>query len=306
MIPVLIFPRNEVTELSILINKDTKVVVQGITGRYGSSQVKAMLEYGTNIVAGVNPGKGGQEVFGVPVYDTVFEAMENHKEINAGIVYVPPMKVKDAVIEAIDAGIKVGMVAAEGVPLHDTMMLKAYAKEKDVWMVGPNTIGLITPGECLLGSLAAEYGTKGKVGIVTRGGTIAIELVRMLSDEGIGQSTCIGSGGDKVVFRNQAEYLQQFDQDDETEVIVLNGEIGGGKETECAKIIPKLNKKVFAYILGRSAPKGKRMGHIGAIVGSDAESWASKCEVLRDAGAYVVNTPWELIDELKKLGLNNK
>lgn len=292
--------------MTILIDKNTKVVVQGITGKYAQGQTKTMLDYGTSIVAGVTPGRGGEEIFGVPIYDTAFEARAAHPEINTGIIYVPPVKVKDAVIEAIDAGIKVGMIAAEGVPMHDTIKLRAYAKEKGTWLVGPNTIGLISPGECLLGSLASDYGTKGPVGIVTRGGTIAVELIRMLSENNIGQSTCIGSGGDKVVFRNQAEYLQLFDDDDETEVIILNGEIGGGKESECARIIPKLKKKVFAYILGRSAPKGKRMGHAGAIVGSDAESWESKCNVLREAGAIVVDTPWTLIDELKKLGLNKK
>ena len=287
--------------MSILINKETKVVVQGITGRYGSSQVAAMLDYGTDIVAGVTPGKGGEVIYGVPVYDTVFEAMEKHPEINTGIIYVPPIRVYDAAMEAIDAGIKVGMIAAEGVPLHDTMRLRDYARNKGTWIVGPNTIGLITPGECLIGSLASDYAIPGDVGIVTRGGTIAIELIRLLSAAGIGQSTCVGSGGDKVVFRNLAEYLELFDKDDQTKAIVLNGEIGGGKEAECAKIIPQLSKPVYAYILGRTAPKGKRMGHAGASVGSEAESWESKCEILREAGAHVVATPWELIDELKKL-----
>lgn len=292
--------------MSILINKNTAVVVQGITGKYGQGQVKRMMDYGTNIVAGVTPGRAGESIFGIPIYDTVFEAVAHHPEIDTGIIYVPPASIKDATEEAIDAGIKVGMIAAEGVPLHDTMKLRTRAREKDCWIVGPNTLGLISPGECMVGSLAADYATKGRVGLITRGGTINVELIRMLSQNNIGQSTCIASGGDKVVFRNPAEYLAQFENDDDTEVVVLNAEIGGNKETESAEVIRRMNKKVFAYVLGRCAPKGKRMGHIGAIIGSDDEGWENKCRILREAGAIVVDTPWVLIDELKKLGLNKK
>ena len=292
--------------MSILINRETAVVVQGITGKYGQGQVKRMTDYGTKIVAGVTPGRAGEEVFGIPIYDTVFEAIAKHPEINTGIIYVPPLSIKDATEEAIDAGIKVGMIAAEGVPLHDTMKLRTRAREKGAWIVGPNTLGLISPGECMVGSLAADYATKGRVGLITRGGTIAVELIRMMSQNNIGQSTCIASGGDKVIFRNPAEYLEEFEKDDSTEAVVLNAEIGGNKETQSAEVIRRMKKKVFAYVLGRSAPKGKRMGHIGAIIGSDEEGWENKVGILREAGAIIVDTPWILIDELKKLGLDKK
>ena len=292
--------------MSILIDNNTAVVVQGITGKYGQGQVRRMMDYGTKIVAGVTPGRSGEEIFGIPIYDTVFEARASHPEINTGIIYVPPLSIKDATEEAIDAGIKVGMIAAEGVPLHDTMKLRARAREKGCWIVGPNTLGLISPGKCMVGSLAADYAQKGRVGLITRGGTINVELIRMLSQNNIGQSTCIASGGDKVVFRNPAEYLELFEKDDETEVVVLNAEIGGNKETQSAEVIRTMKKKVFAYVLGRCAPKGKRMGHIGAIIGSDEEGWENKCRILREAGAIVVDTPWILIDELKKLGLDKK
>lgn len=285
--------------MSILVNKDNKVIVYGISGKYGSNQVKAMLKYGTNIVAGITPGKGGTEEQGVPVYDTLAEAMEKH-EINSAIIYVPPMNVKDAAFEAIGGGLRFIMIAAEGVPQHDTMLIKQYAKEKECWVLGPNTIGMITPGECLIGSLAAGYAKKGSVGLVSRGGTIAIEVIRMLSEAGIGLTTAIGAGGDKVIGRNPAEYLKLFEQDRETKAVVLIGEIGGQKENECAEIIKTMTKPVYVYILGRTAPQGARMGHIGTIVAGDTETFEAKREIARKAGAIVVDTPWQLIDLLNE------
>lgn len=288
--------------MSILINKDTKVVIQGITGKYGRDQAQKMIEFGTNVVAGVGPGKQGEEIFGVPIYDTVQEAVKNH-QANASIIYVPPTKAKDAALEAICAGVKLLMIASEGVPIHDSMVIKKVSREKGTWVVGPNTIGLITPGECMIGSLAYEFTSKGPVGIVTRGGTIAVELARILTGAGFGQSTVIGSGGDRVIGRNPVEYLQEFEKDPETKAVVLNGEIGGGKETECAKYIPQMTKPVFAYILGRCAPAGKRMGHIGAIIGSKAESFEEKRKVLAEGGAIVVDTPWQIAEHLQKMGI---
>ncbi len=284
--------------MSILINKDTKVVISGMTGRYGKAQTKNMVEYGTKVVAGINPSRGGEFMDGIPVYHTVSEAMEKH-EVNTGIIYVPPERAKDSAIEAIDAGIKVLMIATEGIPLHDTMVIKNFAEERGTWVIGPNTVGLISPEECLIGSLASDYAIKGRVGMVTRGGTIAVELIRMLSAAGIGQSTCVGAGGDKVIGKNPAEYLKLFEEDPETDIVILNGEIGGQKEYECAKIIPGMKKKVIAYILGRCAPEGKRMGHIGAITGGKGEGFEEKRQALLQAGAIVVDTPWSLIDELK-------
>ena len=288
--------------MSILINKETRVVIQGITGRYGRDQAQKMMEFGTNIVAGVSPGKQGEEIFGVPIYDTVKEAVTMH-QANAAIIYVPPANAKDAALEAIHSGVKLLMIAAEGIPMHDCMVIKKVSREKNVWVVGPNTIGLISPGECMIGSLAHEFTKKGNIGVVTRGGTIAIELARILTEAGFGQSTIIGSGGDKIIGRNPAEYLEEFEKDPMTKAIVLNGEIGGGKETECAKVIRTMTKPVFAYILGRCAPAGKRMGHIGAIIGSNAESFEEKRKVLAEAGAIVTDTPWQITEHLKQLGI---
>ncbi len=291
--------------MSILINKDTTVAVWGMTGGYGIQQTKNMMSYGTKVVAGISASRGGEEVNGVPIYDTVYEAMKE-TEINTGIIYVPPARAKDAALEAIESGIKVLMIATEGIPLHDTMLIRRFSEERGTWIIGPNTVGIITPGECLIGSLASDYAIKGRVGLVTRGGTIAVELTRIMSAAGIGQSTCVGSGGDKVIGKNTALYLQLFEQDPETDVVVLNGEIGGYKEYECAKVISGMKKKVIAYILGRCAPEGKRMGHIGAIIGGKSEGFEEKREALRQAGAIVVDTPWLMVEELNKLGMRQR
>lgn len=297
------FPRvREADDLSILIDKQTKIVVQGITSKYGVNQVQKMLEYGSNVVCGVSPGKRGESVLGVPVYDTAKEAVEKHGA-NVGIVYVPAVSAKDAALELIASGVKLIMIASEGIPIHDTMVIRQASIENGVWVVGPNTIGLISPGKTMVGSLSHEFTRPGNIGIVTRGGTIAIELARILTEAGYGQSSIIGSGGDRVLGRNPAEYLQEFEKDPETKVVVLNGEIGGGKEAECAEVIKKMTKPVFAYILGRCAPEGKRMGHIGAIVGNEAESFEAKRKILREAGAIVVDTPWEITEKLKAMNV---
>lgn len=286
--------------MSILINKNTRVIVQGITGSYGRRQTKVMKEYGTKVVAGVSPGKSGQKLGGIPIYDTVAEAAKNH-EFDTSVIYVSPAGVKNAALEAMESGAKIIMIAAEGVPVHDTMKIKRVADSKGISVTGPNTIGMISPGECLVGSLAPSYAMKGKVGLVTRGGTIAIEMIRMMSAEGVGQTTCIGSGGDKVIGVNPKKYLELFDEDPETEAVFFVGEIGGLKENECAEVIKNMKKPVVAYIVGRTAPKGARMGHIGAIISRGEESFETKQEVLKSAGAFVANTPWEAIAELKKI-----
>lgn len=288
--------------MSILVDQDTRVLVQGITGSYGRAQTKRMLDYGTKIVAGVSPNKSNTEVWGVPVYGSVAEAAE-HAVFNAAVLYIPPVGVAKAAMEEIEAGAKLLMISTEGVPLHDSMRLKSFASEKGAWIVGPNSIGMISPGKCLVGSLAAEYALPGHLGVVTRGGTIAIEMVRMLSEAGLGQSTCVGSGGDKVIGRNPVEYLKLMEQDPDTHAILLAGEIGGMKENECADYIRQMHKPVYAYVLGECAPKGARMGHIGAIISKNGESHEEKCRVLAEAGATVVSTPWELIERLKAAGL---
>lgn len=285
--------------MSILINKDSKVVVYGISGKYGSSQTKTMIKYGTNIVAGITPGKAGETVHGVKVYDTMKEVLKEH-DVNTAIVYVPPMGVKNAAMEAIMAGLKLVMVATEGVPLHDMMLIKKYATEKNVWLVGPNTIGLISPGECMIGSLAPGYAKKGPIGFVARGGTISIEFIRMLSEADIGQTTCVGAGGDKVIGKNLVDYLKLFEADPETKAVILVGEIGGQKENECAKFIPQMTKPVYFYLLGRTAPAGARMGHIGTIIAGESEGFEAKRELARKAGAIVVDSPWQLIKLIKE------
>lgn len=290
--------------MSILINKDTKVVITGITGKYGSIQAKNMIEYGTNVVAGVSPGKGGQSIWDVPIYDTMEEVVAKH-DVNACIVYVPAFRVKDAAFEAMEAGIKLIMIPTEGLPSQDTMFLKAKAKELGVWILGPNTIGMISPGKCLFGSLASGYAIPGKVGILSRGGTIVIETIRMLSAEGIGQTSAVGAGGDAVLGKNTIDYLKLFNEDPETEAVVMLGEIGGQKENECAELISQMKKPVYFYLLGRTAPKGAKMGHAGTIVGGESEGFDAKREILGKAGAIVVDTPWQLIEELKKAKLQN-
>jgi succinyl-CoA synthetase alpha subunit len=285
--------------LSILINKDTKVVITGITGKYGSIQAKNMKDYGTNVVAGVSPGKGGETIWDIPIYDTMKEVVAEH-DVNACIVYVPAFRVKDAALEAMEAGIKLIMIPTEGLPSQDTMFLRAKALEMGVWILGPNTIGMISPGKCLFGSLASGYAIPGNVGILSRGGTIAIETIRMLSAEGIGQTTAVGAGGDAVLGKSTIDYLKLFEADPDTKAVVMLGEIGGQKENECAEFISKMTKKVYFYLLGRTAPKGAKMGHAGTIVGGATEGFDAKREILGKAGAIVVDTPWQLIEELKK------
>lgn len=284
--------------MSILIDKDTTVMIQGITGAYGRNQAKRMLDYGTRVVAGVSPGKGGQEVWGVPVYNSAAEAAAEHP-FHASVIYVPAPSVFSAATEAIAAGAKLMLIGTEGLPLQECMRLRAIAARAGTWLVGPNTIGMIEPGKCLIGSLAAEYGKPGRLGIVTRGGTTAIEMVRLFSEAGIGQSVCVGCGGDKVLGRNPAAYLELLEEDPETDAVLLVGEIGGRKENECAEVVKRMKKPVFAYILGRCAPKGVRMGHIGAIINGRDDTFEAKCEVLGKAGATIVYTPWEAIEKVR-------
>lgn len=289
--------------MSILISRETKVVVYGIGGKYGSNQTTIMLKYGTHILAGIAPGRGGQSIQGVPLCDTLKEVLENH-EVDTAIMYVPSIAVKECAFEVIEANLRLMMIAAEGVPLHDTMIIKSRAEEKGTWMLGPNTIGIIAPDECLIGSLASDYATKGSVGIVARGGTGTIEIIRMLSEAGIGQSTCVGAGGDKVIGKNPIDYLKLFEKDEQTKAIVLMGEIGGQKENECAGFIQQSKKPVYFYLLGRTAPPDTRMGHIGAIIAKESESFEAKRAIAAKAGAILVDTPWELVKMLQKAGLS--
>ncbi len=285
--------------MAILIDERTRVIVQGITGAYGRSQTAAMKDYGTQIVAGISPGKYGLDVFGIPVYNTIAQAKQDH-EFDAAIVYVPPRFTREAVLEAIENDLRLVVIATEGVPVHDTMYFRRVAEKRGVWIVGPNSIGMISPGKCLLGSLAPSFALPGKVGLISRSGTMSIEFVQLLGSYGIGISTAVGIGGDAVIGKNPVEYLRLFEADPETEAVVLLGEIGGAKEMEAAEFIRTMQKKVFCFIAGASAPPGKRMGHIGAIVFSEDEGAESKKRILASAGAYVAQTPWELAERLKE------
>jgi succinyl-CoA synthetase alpha subunit len=288
--------------LAILINERTRVLIQGVTGEYGSNQTKIMKEYGTKVVAGVSPGKGGDTIHGIPVYNTVRSAVTHHR-IDASVIYVSAKFAKDAILDAIHNGIKLILVAAEGIPVHDTIYVRQVAKKHGAWIVGPNTIGMISPGKCLLGSLAPSFASTGHVGLISRSGTLAIEFTQLLTANGIGQSTTIGIGGDTVIGNNPIEYLKKFEEDPETSMVVLIGEIGGTKEMEAADFIQTMKKPVIAFIAGVSAPPGKRMGHIGAIVSGESESAQYKKEVLRKAGAIIADTPWDLISKIKGIQL---
>ena len=282
--------------MAILVNRNTRVLVQGITGKEGSFHTKLMLDYGTRVVAGVTPGKGGQEVYGVPVYDTVFEAIEEHPEINTSIVFVPALYTADAVREAIDAGIKLIVVITEGIPLWDELKMINYAIRNNAVIIGPNTPGTISPGESKVGIMPGKVFTKGKIGVVSRSGTLTYEIARELGKYKLGQSTVIGIGGDPITGLNFIDVYKMFLDDEETHLIVLIGEIGGDAEERLADYVKKhgLEKSVVAYIAGKTAPPGKRMGHAGAIISMGIGTWESKREALEDAGIPVASKPSEV------------
>jgi len=279
--------------VAILIDEKVKLVIQGITGRQGSFHCRQMLEYGTRVVAGVSPGKGGHEVCGVPVYDTVEEAVAT-RGANASCVFVPAPFAKDAVFEALDAGIKLVVVITEHIPLHDALDIVAFAQERGATVVGPNTFGVISPGRCKIGIMPNRIYCPGPVGVAARSGTLSYEVVASLSLAGLGQSTVVGVGGDRVTGLGFVQLLKQFERDEHTRVIVLVGEIGGTAEEEAAEYIKSLSKPVVAYLAGRNAPPGKRMGHAGAIIERGKGSFASKVRALRSAGVAVAELPWEV------------
>ncbi len=287
--------------MAILVNNKTKAIVQGITGTQGSFHTKLMLEYGTKIVAGVTPGKGGQEVHGVPVYDTVKEALSEH-DANASIIFVPAPFAKDAVLEGINAGLELIVVITEHIPIKDTIQMIEVAKRNNVNIVGPNTPGVITPGECKLGIMPGHIFERGPIGIISRSGTLTYEIASNLTKAGLGQSTCLGIGGDPIIGINFVEALEMFANDHETKAVVLIGEIGGDAEEKAAEYIRKeFNKPVAAFIAGKTAPPGKRMGHAGAIISGRTGTAQSKVKALKDAGVHVVNRPREISEKLKEI-----
>jgi len=284
------------------INKDTRVVVQGITGSQGMFHTRLMKEYGTKVVAGVTPGRGGQESEGVPVYDTIHEAQDNH-EIDASIIFVPAPFSLDAALEAIEADLDPVIVITEGVPVVDSIKLVAAAKAKGTTIVGPNTPGVIKAGESKMGIMPAQVFKKGNVGIISRSGTLFYEIASQITRVGLGQSTCVGLGGDPVVGLDYIDMLKWFQDDPETEAVALIGEIGGDAEERAAKYIKEggFSKPVAAFIAGRAAVPGKRMGHAGAIIQGSTGTADSKINALRKAGVAVGELPGKVAEELLRL-----
>jgi succinyl-CoA synthetase alpha subunit len=280
--------------MSILVNKNTKLVVQGITGRDGSFHTSKMKEYGTNIVAGVSPGKGGEEVYGVPVFNTVEDAVKA-TGANTSIIFVPAAFALDAIFEAADAGVELVICISEGVPTLDMVKATTFLNKKNVKLIGANCPGLITPGEALVGILPANIFKKGNIGLMSRSGTLTYEMVNQLTTSGLGQSTCIGIGGDPVAGLYFQELLQLFEDDPDTHAIVLIGEIGGDAEERAAQYIKEhITKPVVAFIAGQTAPQGKQMGHAGAIISSGSGTAAEKIAAFEAVGVPVARRPVEI------------
>jgi len=288
--------------MAILVGKNTRAIVQGITGSQGMFHTKLMLEYGTKIVAGVTPGKGGTNVHGVPVYDTVSEVVSMHK-VDASVIFVPAPFAKDAALEAVDSALNPIVLITEGIPVRDTMELLAVTREKKTILIGPNTPGIITAGECKLGIMPAHVFSKGSIGLVSRSGTLTYEIAAGLTKSGLGETTCIGIGGDPIVGLTFIDLLEMFRSDEETKAVALIGEIGGNAEEQAAEHIRRTSypKPVAAYIAGRTAPPGKRMGHAGAIISGRSGTADSKIEALQDAGVHVAEKPADVAKLLADL-----
>ena len=281
--------------MSIFVDRNTRVLVQGITGKQGAFHTEKMLEYGTAIVGGVTPGKAGQEVLGVPVFNTVYDAVKE-TGADASVIYVPPKFAADSILEAIDAGIRIIVCITEGIPVMDMARVKHYLDGSRSRLIGPNCPGIITPEECKIGIMPGYIHRRGHVGIISRSGTLTYEAVKQLSDRKIGQSTVVGIGGDPIRGTGFLDCLKAFEADPDTLAVVMNGEIGGSGEEEAAEYIKTMSKPVAAFIGGQSAPPGKRMGHAGAIISGGKGTAAGKIAALREAGVEVAMTP-DLIGE---------
>jgi len=288
--------------MSILVNENTRLIVQGITGREGSYHASLMKKYGTKVVAGVTPGKGGQEIEEIPVFNSVDEAVKN-TEANASILFVPPRFTKDGILEAIDGGIELIVTVAEGVPVHDMLFAHYYARLNNCILIGPNTPGIISPGKSKVGFMSDSIYKKGNIGIMSRSATLSYEIVNNLSNKGIGQSTVVGIGGDSIPGSSFVDLLPLFEEDSQTDLIVIVGEIGGSDEEIAAKYIKEYMKKpVVAFIAGEAAPKGKRMGHAGAIIGADGKGSAKyKKEILKSVGVNVVEKLDEIAETISQI-----
>jgi succinyl-CoA synthetase alpha subunit len=285
--------------MSILLDHSTKVLVQGITGREGSFHTRAMIAAGTNVVGGVTPGKGGQRVEGVPVFDTVHEA-KRATGANASCIFVPPLGAADAIMEAADAGIRLIVCITEGIPVMDMARAMAFVHERQVRLIGPNCPGLCTPGVGKIGIMPYHIFRPGGIGFISRSGTLTYEIVHILTQAGFGQSTCIGIGGDPIIGTAFVECLRLFEKDRDTYAIVLCGEIGGSDEEEAAEYIKEMTKPVVGFISGRTAPPGKRMGHAGAIISGNTGTAQGKVEALRRANVPVADTIFDIPDLLRQ------
>lgn len=285
--------------MSILVDNDTRLVVQGFTGQEGTFHSEQMLEYGTNVVAGVTPGKGGQTHLDRPVFNTVEEAVEQ-EGANTSVIFVPPPFAADAILEAADAGIEVIICITEGIPVEDMVPVYHFVQKKGVHLVGPNCPGVITPGAAKVGIMPAMIFEEGPIGLISRSGTLTYEAVDQLSRAGLGQSTAVGIGGDPIIGTRFIDALKLFEEDDQTEAVVLIGEIGGSAEEEAAEYIQAhMSKPVFGFIAGRTAPPGRRMGHAGAIISGGQGTAEGKFAALEEAGATVIKDP-AVIGEMVK------
>jgi succinyl-CoA synthetase alpha subunit len=280
--------------LSILVDKNTRVVVQGITGKEGSFHTGQMIAYGTKVVAGVTPGKGGTEHHGVPIFDTLAEAVKE-TGANASVIYVPPPFAADTIMEAADAGLPVVVCITEGIPALDMVRAFDYLRDRSTRLIGPNCPGIISPGKCKIGIMPGHIHIEGRVGVVSRSGTLTYEAVHQLTHLNLGQSTAIGIGGDPVIGTNFVDVLSLFEQDPETDAVVMIGEIGGTAEEQAAQFVrEKMTKPVVGFIAGQTAPPGRRMGHAGAIIAGGKGTAAEKMAAMEDAGIHVVKSPADM------------
>ncbi len=286
--------------MSILVNSETRVLTQGITGATGQFHTRTCKEYGTQMVAGVTPGKGGTSFEDIPVFDSVEEAVRE-TAANASVIYVPPAFAADAILESADAGVPLVICITEGVPVQDMMRVKRYLEDRGTVLVGPNCPGVITPGECKIGIMPGHIHKRGAIGVISRSGTLTYEAVDQLTRLGMGQSTCVGIGGDPIRGLNFVDVLDRFNQDDETEAVVLIGEIGGNAEQDAADWIrAHMKKPVVGFIVGQTAPPGKRMGHAGAIIAGGKGTAAEKVEALREAGVSMAPSPADIGQTMKE------
>jgi len=287
--------------MSVLLNKDSKVIVQGFTGSEGTFHAELMLNYGTNLVGGVTPGKGGQEHLGKPVFNSVREAVEE-TGADTSVIFVPPAFAADAIMEAADAGLKLVVCITEGIPTSDMIRVKEYLKDRYTRLVGPNCPGVITPGEAKVGIMPGFIHEKGVIGIVSRSGTLTYEAVDQITKTGLGQSTCIGIGGDPIIGTTTLDAIKLLMEDDQTKGIIMIGEIGGNMEAEAAYWIRDHGTKpVVGFIAGQTAPKGRRMGHAGAIIGGKADTAAAKMKIMEECGISVVVSPAEIGQKMAEL-----